>query len=307
MAVAFPVGVGLSIIIGVVLSYAITPLNDPILLFGGVLVLIAAIVVDAKAYRAHGEESTAKRTKTGIVLCIVSGIGLGLFYPLVAKSFSSPSPLGAYSVGVIFMLGMLLSNLIVNTAVMIRPVTGRPPLTFSDYTAMPLRWHLLGFLMGGAVWGVGSVFNFVASGSALLHRTASSPAHPGRRRPCLRKRLREERRGDLELQGLPAGARIGLEPRTIQLRARAEEALLRFLPHHLRHGSRRHGTFGQIPRVRRALHAQREGKARPPPRDDPDSEKLNCDLLSSADAQSKRGSARYLQARHCRMKRLEIQ
>ena len=168
MAVAFPVGVGLSIIIGVVLSYAITPLNDPILLFGGVLVLIAAIVVDAKAYRAHGEESTAKRTKTGIALCIVSGIGLGLFYPLVAKSLSSPSPLGAYSVGVIFMLGMLLSNLIVNTAVMIRPVTGRPPLTFSDYTGMPRRWHLLGFLMGGAVWGIGSVFNFVASGSALV-------------------------------------------------------------------------------------------------------------------------------------------
>ncbi len=167
MAVAFPTGVGLSIVIGVCLSYLITPKNDPILLFGGVALLLAAIVLDARAYNGlQGSQGKAKRT--GIVLCIVSGIGLGLFYPLVAKSFSSPHPLGPYSVGVFFMLGMLASNLIVNTAVMLHPVTGQPPIPLSSYFKMPAKWHLLGLILGGSVWGVGSVFNFVASGTGLV-------------------------------------------------------------------------------------------------------------------------------------------
>jgi glucose uptake protein len=167
MAVAFPVGVGLSIVIGVCLSYLITPKNDPILLFGGVVLLLAAIVLDARAYK--GLQATQSRTnRTGILLCIVSGVGLGLFYPLVAKSFNSPHPLGPYSVGVFFMLGMLASNLVVNTLVMLHPVTGQPPIPLSSYFRMPAKWHLLGLVMGGAVWGLGSVFNFVASGTGLV-------------------------------------------------------------------------------------------------------------------------------------------
>lgn len=167
MAVAFPAGVGLSIIIGVLLSYLITPKNDPVLLFGGVVLLLGAILLDARAYRAM--MGAARKTgRTGIVLCIVSGIGLGLFYPLVAKSFNSPRPLGPYGVGVLFMLGMLASNLIVNTVVMIRPVTGQPPIPLSSYWKMPLKWHLLGLALGGGLWGLGTVLNFVTSGTGII-------------------------------------------------------------------------------------------------------------------------------------------
>jgi glucose uptake protein len=167
MAVAFPVGVGLSIIIGVLLSYLISPKNDPLLLFGGVLLLLAAIVLDAKAYRALAG-AAQKASRTAIVLCIASGIGLGLFYPLVAKSFNSNRPLGPYAVGVLFMSGMLVSNLIVNTLVMIRPVTGQPPIALSAISKMPARWHLIGFALGGALWGLGTVLNFVASGTGII-------------------------------------------------------------------------------------------------------------------------------------------
>jgi glucose uptake protein len=167
MAVAFPVGVGLSIIIGVILSYIITPRNDPVLLFGGVALLLGGIVVDAMAYRRHGGAG-GKPTATGIILCILSGVGLGLFYPLVAKSLGDPQPPGPYTVGVVFMIGMLASNLIVNTLVMIRPVTGQQPLPLSSYFRMPARWHLLGFILGGALWGLGTVLNFVATGSGLV-------------------------------------------------------------------------------------------------------------------------------------------
>jgi len=152
----------------VILSYLITPKNDPVLLFGGVILLLVAIVLDARAYKLHGGAGGVKTTKTGMVLCIISGIGLGLFYPLVAKSLSSPHPLGAYSVGFVFMIGILSSNLIVNTLIMIKPVTGAPPLPLGSYFRMPGRWHLLGLTLGGGLWGLGTVLNFVASATGLV-------------------------------------------------------------------------------------------------------------------------------------------
>ena len=168
LAVAFPLGVGLSIVIGVTLNYIVTAKNDPILLFGGVALLIGAIVVDALAYRKHAGQSAQKTTRNGIILCIVSGIGLGLFYPLVAKSISGPVHPGPYTVGVLFMLGMLLSNFVFNIAVMKRPVTGQPSLSMSDYFKMPGRWHALGITLGGGLWGLGTVFNFTASASGIV-------------------------------------------------------------------------------------------------------------------------------------------
>jgi glucose uptake protein len=168
LAVAFPVGVGLSIVIGVVLNYIITPKNDPILLFTGVLLIIVAILIDAAAFRKHLGASAKQSTSRGILLCIFSGIGLGFFYPLVAKSLAEPHPMGPYAIGVVFMLGMLASNFVVNTLIMARPITDRPPLPLSSYFQMPARWHLLGLLAGGFVWGTGTVLNFAASSSGLV-------------------------------------------------------------------------------------------------------------------------------------------
>ncbi len=168
LAVAFPLGVGLSIVIGVVLNYLITAKNDPVLLFGGVAVLLVAVVLDAVAFRAYSGQDAKKTSRTGIILCIVAGVGLGMFYPLVAKSISGPNHPGPYTVGVLFMLGMLISNFAFNAAVMRRPITGQPPLPISAYFQMPGRWHLLGFAMGGGVWGLGTVFNFTASATGIV-------------------------------------------------------------------------------------------------------------------------------------------
>ena len=168
LAVAFPVGVGLSIVIGVILNYIIIPKNDPILLFGGVSLLLSAVVLDARAYRLHLGSGSQTTSRKGIWLCVVSGIGLGLFYPLVAKSINEPHHLGPYGVGVFFMLGMLVSNAFVNSAIMRHPVTGQAPLHFRDYAHMPLHWHILGLLLGGVVWGIGSVLNFVVSSTSLV-------------------------------------------------------------------------------------------------------------------------------------------
>jgi glucose uptake protein len=168
LAVAFPVGVGLSIVIGVILNYIITPQNDPILLFSGVALLGLSIVLDAIAFHKHQSASARKTTARGILLCAVSGLGLGLFYPLVAKSLAQPHPPGPYTIGVIFMLGMLGSNLVVNSLIMFRPITGQPPLPLSAYWRMPAHWHWKGLLLGGAVWGIGTVSNFVAASSGRV-------------------------------------------------------------------------------------------------------------------------------------------
>jgi glucose uptake protein len=168
LAVAFPLGVGLSIVIGVVLNYLITAKNDPVLLFGGVAILLVAVILDALAFRAYSAQDAKKTSRTGIILCVVAGVGLGLFYPLVAKSLSGPNHPGPYTVGVLFMGGMLVSNLPFNLAVMRRPITGQPPLPFSAYLELPGRWHLLGFALGGGVWGLGTVFNFTASATGIV-------------------------------------------------------------------------------------------------------------------------------------------
>jgi glucose uptake protein len=167
LAVAFPLGVGLSIVIGVILNYLISSKNDPALLFGGVALLIVAIVFDALAFRAYAGQGAKKATKTGIILCVVSGVGLGLFYPLVAKSMAGLHHPGPYTIGVLFMLGMLLSNFLFNTAIMVRPITGHPPIPLAAYFRLPARWHLLGLIIGGCVWGTGTVFNFTTSATGI--------------------------------------------------------------------------------------------------------------------------------------------
>jgi glucose uptake protein len=168
LAVAFPLGVGLSIVIGVILSYLITAKNDPVLLFGGVAILLVAVILDAVAFRAYSAQDAQKTSRTGIILCVVAGVGLGMFYPLVAKSGSGPNHPGPYTVGVLFMSGMLLSNFVFNTAVMRRPITGQPPLPLSAYFQLPGRWHLLGFALGGGIWGLGTVFNFTAAATGIV-------------------------------------------------------------------------------------------------------------------------------------------
>ena len=51
MAVAFPVGIGLALVIGVIWSFIIRPVGSPVLLAAGCAAIVGAIVVDALAYR----------------------------------------------------------------------------------------------------------------------------------------------------------------------------------------------------------------------------------------------------------------
>jgi glucose uptake protein len=159
MAVAFPIGAGLALVIGAVINYVISPKGNPILLFGGIALICVAILLDAMAYR--GLPGGAKATTKGVGLSLACGVAVGLFYPFVAKALTGPNHLGPYTVFFVFALGALVSNFPMNYALMRRPVSG-PPLQVKDYFNGQVSLHAWGIL-GGAIWGIGTIANFVAS------------------------------------------------------------------------------------------------------------------------------------------------
>ncbi len=169
MAVAFPIAIGLALVIGSGLNYIITPKGNPLMLFGGVALVCAAIVVDALAYRQLSPDATV--SKKGIILSLLSGFFMGLFYPLVAKGISGEHHLGPYSVAFVFALGALVLNIPCNYILMRHPVLG-PPVKFADYLKGAGRFHFWGIL-GGMIWAVGSISNFVASYANMVGPAAS--------------------------------------------------------------------------------------------------------------------------------------
>jgi glucose uptake protein len=174
LAVAFPVGIGLALIIGVVLNYLINPQGNPTLLFTGVGVVLTAIVVDAIAYRMHSQDKAtaavrAGRTQSlapkvswkGILLSLASGILMGSFYPLVELGKAGDAGLGPYSIAFVFALGVFVSTFVFNLFFMNLPVQGEP-VEILDYFKGAWKQHALGWI-GGAVWAVGTISNFVAA------------------------------------------------------------------------------------------------------------------------------------------------
>jgi glucose uptake protein len=170
MAVAFPIGVGLALVLGVITNYMASPEGNALLLFIGVGCVVAAILLSAMAYSrlpAQGQRTVGK----GIVISIVAGFLMGFFYRFVAASMSTdfinlePGKLGPYTAIVLFSAGLLASNFLWNTLVMKRPFIGAP-VPFSDYFAKGSpRLHLIGIL-GGFIWNLGMSLSIIAAGAA---------------------------------------------------------------------------------------------------------------------------------------------
>jgi glucose uptake protein len=175
MAVAFPIGVGLALVIGVVSTYAVHPEGNPSVLALGVAAVAIAILLDALAYKKLAAGSL-KASSKGIILSVVAGALMGFFYSYVAKSMGEITTVGGittleagklspYTALVLFSSGVLVSNFLWNSIIMIKPFSG-DPVPFSDYfTKGNLRLHLVGIL-GGAIWNLGMSFSILASSAA---------------------------------------------------------------------------------------------------------------------------------------------
>lgn len=168
MSVAFPVGIGIALVLGVLVNYLDTPVGNGWLIFCGVALIAVAIILNAMAYRQTGS-SRAMSTK-GLVLSVLSGCLMGLFYRYVAAAmaldFAHPSAglLTPYTALVLFACGVFASSLVFNTAQMLRPFSG-VALGFGDYFRGLFRDHLIGML-GGAIWFVGMAMSILASEKA---------------------------------------------------------------------------------------------------------------------------------------------
>ena len=166
LAVAFPVGIGLALVVGAISNYLISPAGNPFMLFGGITLVVAAIISDALAYRLR-EATRQKTSSRGIVLSLVAGLLMGTFYPFVAKSMTGDHAPGPYATALIFSLGVALCAFPVNYLLMRKPLDGRPPVTMATYFAAEPLWHLWGVL-GGVIWCTGATLNFVASRTGIV-------------------------------------------------------------------------------------------------------------------------------------------
>lgn len=170
LAVAFPIGIGLALVQGVIVNYmGETSHGNSILLFVGVGFVALAIVMDALAYRKLS--ASKGTTKKGILLSLLAGFTMGFFYRFVAdsmfKDFGNPEPgmLSPYTAVFIFSIGIILSNFVWNTIFMYKPFVGDPVKYSMYFTMGSPRLHLVGIL-GGVIWGIGMSLNIVASGAA---------------------------------------------------------------------------------------------------------------------------------------------
>ncbi len=171
MSVAFPVGIGLALVVGVVVNYMGAPKGDPYLLFAGVALVAAAIVIDAVAYSripSQGKKGIAR----GLILAILCGILMGYFYRFVVAAMPEAKPenfinmptgkLSPYTAMVFFALGMLGSQIIFNFANIIGWSTKSEP-SKPEYLQGTPKDHLWG-VVGGMIWAVGMTFSIIAFG-----------------------------------------------------------------------------------------------------------------------------------------------
>ena len=171
LAVAFPVGVGLALVLGVVTTYGATREGNVPMLALGVSAIAVAILLDALAYKRLA--SSAQKTPVkGIVISVAAGVLMGFFYKYVAQSMGrvnadgvlEAGKLSPYTAIVLFSAGLLVSNLLWNSIMMVRPFTG-PAVAFGDYFKGSLRLHSIGIL-GGMIWSLGMSFSIIASTKA---------------------------------------------------------------------------------------------------------------------------------------------
>ncbi len=170
LSVAFPVGIGLALVLGVVVNYLGSQKGDPLFLFLGVGLIAVAIIINAIAYRRTSSENK-KVTSKGIVISIIAGLLMSFFYRFIAASmdlddFVNPAvgKMTPYTAVVIFAIGIFISNFLFNTILMRKPITGAPT-SYKEYFKGKFSIHMVGVL-GGIIWGIGNSFNLIAAGKA---------------------------------------------------------------------------------------------------------------------------------------------
>lgn len=168
MAIAFPIGIGIALVQGVLVNYIAAPEGNAVILFAGVGLVAIAIIVDAIAYKRISQGGA---TAKGILISVAAGILMGFFYRFVAASMSTnfvaieAGKLTPYTATFVFAIGIFTSNFLFNTFFMYKPISGTK-VTYKDYFKKGTpKLHLIGIL-GGIIWCIGMLLNMIAAGEA---------------------------------------------------------------------------------------------------------------------------------------------
>ena len=174
LAVAFPLGVGIALVMGVLNNLLLHPVEgqNNLLLWIGVALVVAAVVCNGVASgKVSNEERDPTQNRKGIILAVLAGLIMSFFSAFVYNgvdlaNFAAPAAgkLTPYTAMVFFSLGVFLSNFIVNTIVMKKPFVGEP-VTYKQYFAGDFKTHLVGVL-GGCIWALGTSLNYISAGTA---------------------------------------------------------------------------------------------------------------------------------------------
>jgi glucose uptake protein len=170
MAVAFPIGIGLALVLGVLMNYFAENNGNPVMIFSGVILVCLAIIINGVAYKKNTKENKKVSTR-GIYFALTGGVLMSFFYRFIAasmdlKDFESPAAgkMTPYTAVFIFSLGILASNFIFNTILIRKPISGIQS-SYGNYFRAKFRMHLIG-ISGGIIWGIGNSLNLIASGKA---------------------------------------------------------------------------------------------------------------------------------------------
>ena len=174
LAVAFPLGVGIALVMGVLNNLLLHPVegqNTGLLWLGVALVVVAVICNGIASGKVSNEQRDPRQNRKGIILAVLAGLIMSFFSALVYNGvdladFHHPATgkLTPYTAMVIFALGVFLSNFVVNTIVMKKPFVGEP-VTYKQYFAGNFKTHLVGML-GGTIWALGTSLNYISAGEA---------------------------------------------------------------------------------------------------------------------------------------------
>ncbi|GAB1462164.1 GRP family sugar transporter [Pedobacter sp.] len=170
LSVAFPIGIGIALVLGVIVNYLGAQKGDPNLLFAGVALVVLAILLNAWAYKLKSG-SAGKTSSKGIVISVIAGVLMAFFYRFIAVgmdlgNFVNPAAgkMTPYTAVFIFSVGIFLSNFIFNTILIKKPIEGSPT-SYKTYFSGSFGTHFTGIL-GGLIWGLGNSLNLIAAGKA---------------------------------------------------------------------------------------------------------------------------------------------
>ncbi|MBP5218973.1 MAG: multidrug DMT transporter permease [Bacteroidales bacterium] len=176
LSVAFPLGVGIALVLGVINNYIVNHTGNPVLLAIGVALVVIAIICNGVASGKKGEPGVSKADqKKGIILAVCAGLLMSFLSSFVMRGMGNVDAVAdsakfaapyatPYTASFIFTLGVLLSNFLFNTIVMKKPFVGEP-VTYKQYFAGNAKTHLVGML-GGAIWCLGTALSYITSKAA---------------------------------------------------------------------------------------------------------------------------------------------